>query len=64
MVFPRRVLHLTVDEQGQVSCWDDRERAMLGKQKHEVYLPLLLTLAQTADVKESKRAAKKNKNGR
>lgn len=61
MVFPRKVLHFTVNPEGQLSLWDDRERAMLGKQKDEVQLELLLTLAQTQRVKKAQREAKDKK---
>ena len=61
MVFPRRVVHLTVDPEGQISMWDDRERAMLGKQKDEVYLQLLLSLSQTEKVKQAQRQAQRRK---
>ena len=56
MVFPRRVV-----PEGQISMWDDRERAMLGKQKDEVYLQLLLSLSQTEKVKQAQRQAQRRK---
>jgi hypothetical protein len=58
MVFPRKVLHLTVDENGLVSLWDDYDRAIRGKQKSEVYCQMVLTLSQTERLKQAQKEAK------
>ena len=57
MVYPRKVLHLTVSPEGEISLWDDRERAMLGKGTNDMYVPFLLSLFQTEKLKEAQKKA-------
>ena len=61
MVYPRKVLHLTVSPEGEISLWDDRERAMLGKGTNDMYVPFLLSLFQTEKLKEAQKKAKERK---
>jgi hypothetical protein len=58
MVFPRRVLHLTVDPQGEVTAWDSHDRAMLGKPASHEYVMVLLSLLQTEKLKKAQKTAK------
>lgn len=53
MTFPHKTLHLTVNNEGEIACWDNRDRAMLGKRKNDAYIQLVLTLKQTEQIKEA-----------
>lgn len=54
---PRQVLHLTVSTEGLLAVWDDRERALLGKKRSDVYCPIVLSLLQTRRLRAAQKEA-------
>jgi hypothetical protein len=59
MTFPHKVLHITVSPDGEITCWDNRDRALLGKRKGDTHVELVLTLKQTQQIKDAAKEAKK-----
>jgi hypothetical protein len=58
MVYPRRVLHLTVSPEGEIDSWDDHDRAMRAKPAGHEYVMILLSLSQTEKLKKAQQTAK------
>lgn len=59
MTFPHKILHLTVNGEGEIACWDNRDRALLGKRKGDAYVQMVLTLKQTEQIKEAVKQTRK-----
>lgn len=53
------ILHVTVNEKGVLSLWDDAATAARGKQKNEVQIQISLTASQMALVCRGEALARK-----
>lgn len=58
MVYPRKVLFLTITAEGEIFSWDNKDRALLAKNDDDEYFELLLTVDQTEKFKKALRRAK------